>query len=53
MEPAGFITSAVMSWCTTFPEAVELWFVLDYVLYLEEAGYRVTLGTFCDRADPP
>ena len=36
-----------------FRRPLELWFVLDYVLYLEEAGYRVTLGTFCDRALTP
>lgn len=36
-----------------FRRPLELWLVLDYVLYLEEAGYRVTLGTFCDRALTP
>lgn len=32
---------------------LELWLVLDMVCYLEEAGYRVTFGTFCERNVTP
>ncbi|MEQ5835574.1 methyltransferase [Marinobacter sp. NFXS9] len=32
-----------------FRRPLELWLVLDYALYLEEQGYTVTLGTFCER----
>nr|WP_232230275.1 methyltransferase [Halomonas sp. 1513] len=36
-----------------FRRPLELWLVLDRVLMLEEAGYRVTLGTFCPRQVTP
>lgn len=36
-----------------FRRPLELWMVLDYAVYLEERGYRVTLGTFCDRSLTP
>lgn len=36
-----------------FRRPLELWVVLDYALFLEEAGYDVRLGTFCDRALTP
>ncbi|HEY9035710.1 MAG TPA: methyltransferase [Pseudomonadales bacterium] len=36
-----------------FRRVLELWLVLDRALYLSECGYRVTLGTFCDRAITP
>ena len=36
-----------------FRRPLELWLVLDYVLYLEEQGFAVRLGTFCDRALTP
>jgi hypothetical protein len=36
-----------------FRRAVELWLVLDMVNYLTRHGYRVILGTFCDRAVSP
>lgn len=32
-----------------FRRPLELWLVLDYALFLEEQGYRVRLGTFCER----
>lgn len=32
-----------------FRRPLELWLVLDYARFLEEQGYRVRLGTFCDR----
>jgi len=32
-----------------FRRPLELWLVLDYVRFLEEAGYTVRFGTFCDR----
>ncbi|TBW55498.1 methyltransferase [Marinobacter halodurans] len=32
-----------------FRRPLELWLVLDDALYLEEQGYTVTLGTFCER----
>jgi methyltransferase family protein len=32
-----------------FRRPLELWLVLDYVLFLEEQGYRVRIGTFCQR----
>lgn len=36
-----------------FRRALELWLVLDYALFLEENGYRIRLGTFCDRSLTP
>ncbi|EON92976.1 hypothetical protein MARLIPOL_05954 [Marinobacter lipolyticus SM19] len=36
-----------------FRRPLELWMVLDYVLYLEERGYGVRVGTFCDRQLTP
>ena len=36
-----------------FRRALEMWLVLDRALYLAEAGYRVTVGTFCERALTP
>lgn len=36
-----------------FRRPLELWVVLDYVLFLEESGYQVRLGTFCDRTLTP
>jgi len=32
-----------------FRRPLEVWLVLDYALYLQEHGYRVALGTFCER----
>jgi len=32
-----------------FRRALELWLVLDRALYLEQRGYEVTVGTFCER----
>ncbi|MCW8841231.1 MAG: SAM-dependent methyltransferase [Gammaproteobacteria bacterium] len=37
----------------TFRRAIELWLVLDLACYLEANGYRVTLGTFCERELTP
>lgn len=36
-----------------FRRPLELWLVLDRALALEEAGYRVQLGEFCERALTP
>jgi len=36
-----------------FRRPMELWMVLDYGLFLEEQGYQVRLGTFCDRSLTP
>lgn len=36
-----------------FRRPLELWLVLDYAVFLEEQGYRVRLGTFCDRSLTP
>jgi hypothetical protein len=36
-----------------FRRPLELWLVLDLVLFLEEQGYEVRLGTFCERALTP
>lgn len=36
-----------------FRRFIELWVVLDRVCYLQEAGYQVELGTFCDRLLTP
>ncbi|MCD8547932.1 MAG: hypothetical protein LRY38_05765 [Aeromonadaceae bacterium] len=36
-----------------FRRPVELWLVLDYALYLEEQGYVVSLGEFCERPLTP
>jgi len=31
-----------------FRRPLELWLLLDRALYLQEQGYHVKLGTFCD-----
>jgi len=36
-----------------FRRPLELWILLDYGLYLQEQGYRVRLGQFCDRSLTP
>ncbi|MDI9244031.1 hypothetical protein [Marinobacter sp. CHS3-4] len=36
-----------------FRRPLELWLVLDYAVFLEEQGFRVRLGTFCERALTP
>ena len=36
-----------------FRRPLELWLVLDYAIFLEEQGYEVRLGTFCDRSLTP
>ena len=36
-----------------FRRPLELWILLDYALYLQEQGYRVQLGQFCDRSLTP
>jgi hypothetical protein len=36
-----------------FRRPLELWMVLDYAIFLEEQGYRVRLGQFCDRSLTP
>ncbi|WP_148864542.1 methyltransferase [Marinobacter fonticola] len=36
-----------------FRRPLEVWMVLDYALYFEEQGYRVRLGTFCQRELTP
>ena len=36
-----------------FRRPLELWLVLDYALFLEEHGYKVRLGTFCERQLTP
>lgn len=36
-----------------FRRPLELWLVLDYAVFLEEQGYQVRLGTFCDRTLTP
>lgn len=36
-----------------FRRPLELWMVLDYGLFLEEHGYSVRLGTFCERSLTP
>lgn len=36
-----------------FRRPLELWLVLDYATFLEERGYQVRLGTFCDRQLTP
>ncbi len=36
-----------------FRRPLELWLVLDRALYLEEQGYRVTVGEFCGKALTP
>lgn len=36
-----------------FRRALELWLVLDRALYLQESGYRVRIGTFCERVLTP
>lgn len=36
-----------------FRRPLEVWLILDYLLFLEEAGYQVKLGTFCERELTP
>lgn len=36
-----------------FRRPLELWLVLDYALFLEEQGYQVRLGSFCERQLTP
>ncbi len=36
-----------------FRRPLELWVVLDYAVFLEEQGYEVRLGTFCERSLTP
>jgi len=36
-----------------FRRPLEIWLVLDGALFLEEAGFRVEVGTFCTRAVTP
>lgn len=36
-----------------FRRPLELWLVLDYAVFLEEQGYRVRLGQFCERSLTP
>lgn len=36
-----------------FRRPLELWLVLDRALFLEEQGYRVSLGSFCDYSLTP
>lgn len=36
-----------------FRRPLELWLVFDYALYLEEAGYQVRVGAFCERSLTP
>ncbi|WP_025672829.1 methyltransferase [Salinivibrio socompensis] len=38
---------------SAFRRAMELWLVLDRVLYLQQHGYRVTLTQFCERELTP
>src|SRR5690606_20337452 len=39
--------------CHLFRRPLELWLVLDRVLFLEEQGYQVSLHEFCERALTP
>ena len=36
-----------------FRRPLELWLVLDRALYLQEQGYRVQIGEFCDKPLTP
>lgn len=36
-----------------FRRALEMWLLLDMATYIEEHGYEVSLGTFCDRELTP
>ncbi len=36
-----------------FRRPLELWLVIDYGLFLQEQGYQVSLGEFCDRGLTP
>lgn len=36
-----------------FRPALEYWLILDRVMYLEENGYQVELGTFCEKSLTP
>lgn len=36
-----------------FQRPLEIWLLLDKVLYLQQHGYKVEMGTFCDYAQTP
>ena len=36
-----------------FQRPLELWLLLDRALFLTEKGYRVTMGTFCEKRLTP
>lgn len=36
-----------------FRRPLELWLVLDYAVFLEEQGYQVCMGAFCERSLTP
>ena len=36
-----------------FRRPLEIWLALDRALFLEEQGYQVELGTFCDKPMTP
>ncbi|MFN2360473.1 MAG: methyltransferase [Marinobacter sp.] len=36
-----------------FRRPMELWLVLDYAMFLQEQGYQVRVGTFCERQLTP
>ena len=36
-----------------FRRPIELWWLLDRAIYLQEAGYRVEMGIFCERHQSP
>jgi hypothetical protein len=36
-----------------FRRPLEIWLVLDLACYLEQQGYSVSIGSFCDRQLTP
>ncbi|MCB9547920.1 MAG: methyltransferase [Myxococcales bacterium] len=62
LRPDDFLAEGEAAWRATvardavrslFARPLEAWLVLDRACYLEEAGYAVEVGTFCDRTLTP
>ena len=49
----AMLEETVPATARVFRRAIEMWLVLDRVLYLEAAGYQVQLTTFCQKSLTP
>ncbi|WP_328590335.1 methyltransferase [Veronia nyctiphanis] len=52
-EERFFLVEQMETVRTIFRRPLELWLVLDRVLFLKEQGYEVSLGEFCERELTP